>query len=314
MADAGAKNLTDMFKVKSKKKAPKSTNLNANPAGAAKADEKKDKSRKQDDQWADEDDVGVTELKVQALENFKEEETRDDDNSNVQAWNNIKKPAETGLNERKYPSLAKALHANPKAMLEERDNTVKISKNAFDALGDGDNGQPKRSGKVVAALVTKAKGERQDDAVMRVKNTIEQAKKQKKRAAREAGDSDISESSEDEEPAEEDEAPKKAPARKKAPAKKAAPTKDAEPDSEEEAEPPAADTTMEPDLAAARAKYADRKRLPVKDLPFSELQETQKKVAEKKTAAGGGKKKKNFAAFDEEDDSKSKLQELPEGW
>jgi hypothetical protein len=65
---------------------------------------------------------------------------------------------------------------------------------------------------------------------------------------------------------------------------------------------------IEPDPAAARAKYADRKRIPLKDLPRSEL-ETEK--AKKPAAAGKSKKNKSFASF-EEDDKKPLF--APEGW
>jgi len=60
------------------------------------------------------------------------------------------------------------------------------------------------------------------------------------------------------------------------------------------------------DLEAASAKYEKRRKLPSKDLPFSEMKEKENQQQARNT---GGKKKK-FANFDDDDD-KPKIQYLP---
>jgi len=59
---------------------------------------------------------------------------------------------------------------------------------------------------------------------------------------------------------------------------------------------------------AAKAKYEGRRKLPKKDLPFSEMKEKENRPEQAARNAGG--KKKKFANFDEDDD-KPKIQYLP---
>lgn len=60
------------------------------------------------------------------------------------------------------------------------------------------------------------------------------------------------------------------------------------------------------DLEAANAKFVKRRKLPSKNLPYSEMKE---KENQQQARNVGGKKKK-FANFDDDDD-KPKIQYLP---
>lgn len=102
---------------------------------------------------------------------------------------------------------------------------------------------------------------------------------------------------EDDEDEEAEEKEKEVKPKKVAKAKVAEASKSEEPEAEEQAE----DVKIVPDLAAAKAKYAHRKKLPVVELPREELEEEKenKPVQQPK----GGKKKK-FANIEEETDKK----------
>lgn len=284
--DCGKKlDLSDVFKSKSKKKAPKSSNLNANLDGVPKADDRKEKVKNKDAdaQWAEDEDVAVTELKVAQVVNMASEEKTEEDDTGAQAWAVNKKVESKDLNDRdkkRFPTLVTSMKVNPRAQVEDADVSLKTHKNKFDILNEDDDDVEVRGKGKTGPIVSKKQGERQTDAVKRItKESQKAAKERQRQKAREVGDD--SDSSEEDEEIEVEEQ-KTSISKKRTPAKVKSAMVSEDIAKVEEPDDVAADRQIEADLVAARAKYADRMRLPLKDLHFNELRAEPKAKKEAK--------------------------------
>jgi len=313
--------LGDFFKSKAKKKV-KASNLNKDTTTAKPEEKKANKKSTEDDAWEEEEIKASTIKGVESAGAIKkEEETKDDGDSAAPAWGPLKTNKEGGdkLNERKYPTLAKAVGSTAITMESgEAKINIGTSKNVFAALegeesGDEDGKKPKS---IKPAMVSKKKGEREKDAVTReVKKYVNE--KKKRDAKKDKEDDDDEDDEEEEEEAEEaeeaaaeeepkDEARKKKQVEKKDKAADEKKAKKAEPDEKEVEE----DLKIVLDTVASKAKYTGRKRLPMKEIPAEELEEEKENrpVAPPKTAG----KKKKFGAVEEEDEKK--LLVAPDDW
>jgi hypothetical protein len=114
--------LSDLFSKKSKKSKPKAVNLNSTAPGTSKEEPKKTKPKVGDDQWKEDDVVASTELKVQALANLDTADDKKDDGdaSSGVHWN-TKKQADSTLDGKKYPTLAKARQGKQAVMQDDRE-------------------------------------------------------------------------------------------------------------------------------------------------------------------------------------------------
>lgn len=306
MAEAAAPSLGDFFKAKSKKKV-KASNLNK--AEEKKVEAKTVKTSKEDDAWEEEQVVAAT-IKVEvAGKLMREEEKKDDEDTSAPAWGNISKTKENsaaGINERKYPTLAKSVGSSAINVDDGSDAKVNItvSKNVFAALeGDEDEDEGnKRPKEIKPAMVTKKKGEREKVALQREVDKYSAKKAvSKKKAKKEDGEDDDDEDDEDEEEASEEEeevVEEKAP-EKKEKVKKEKAEKPSEKD-EERDDDLAEDLKIQVDLVESKEKYKGRKKLAPKDLPREELQE-EKENKPQQQASG---KKKKFVPLEEETDKK----------
>jgi len=287
---AEAPSLGDFFAKKTKKKI-KGSNLNKATDTPAEEPKKATKSKGGDDEGWQEEEVVQQTMKVEAAGKLvrEEEKAEDQQDSAAPAWGHLKIKDNKDLNDRKFPSLAKSVQSSA-INLEDTSGKVNIStsKNMFANLENDDPDEdegPKRPKEIKPAMVTKKKGERAQDAIQR------EVGKYKEKKDTKAGDN------EDDEDEEAEEKEKEVKPKKVAKAKVAEASKSEEPEAEEQAE----DVKIVPDLAAAKAKYAHRKKLPVVELPREELEEEKenKPVQQPK----GGKKKK-FANIEEETDKK----------
>lgn len=320
MSEAQAPSLGDFFKSKAKKKV-KASNLNKDTPAAKPEEKKSNKKSAEDDAWEEDEVKGATIKGVESAGAIKkEEETKDDGDSAAPAWGPLKtnKEGSDKLNERKYPTLAKAVGSTAITMDSgEAKINIGTSKNVFAALegdesGDEDGKKPKS---IKPAMVSKKKGEREKDAVTReVKKFV--ADKKKRDAKKDKDDDEDEDDEEEEEEAEEaedaaeeeqkDEARKKKQVEKKDKVADEKKAKKASPDAKELEE----DLKIVLDTVASKAKYTGRKRLPMKEIPAEELEE--EKENRPVAAAKSGGKKKKFGAIDEEDDKK--LLVAPDGW
>eukprot|EP00931_Biecheleriopsis_adriatica_P101595 TRINITY_DN766_c0_g4_i1.p1 TRINITY_DN766_c0_g4~~TRINITY_DN766_c0_g4_i1.p1 ORF type:complete len:302 (-),score=137.76 TRINITY_DN766_c0_g4_i1:157-1062(-) len=297
MADAPS--LGDFF-AKKKTKKIKATNLNTATTGKEEP-KKEDKKKKAEEEegWQEEEVVQAT-MKVEAAGKLiREEEKVEEQDNSAPAWGNVKTKDNQSLNDKRFPTLAKSV-ASSAINLEDKSGQINIStsKNKFANLEDSDDEEegPKRPKEIKPALVSKKKGERATDAIQKEVGKYKDDKKKESKAA--AADDD-DEDEDDEEDAKEVKKEVK-------PKKKASKSKEvASSKGDEESAEAADDVKIEPDLTAAKAKYAHRRKMEKKPLPPEELEaEKENKPAQK--ASGGGKKKK-FANFEEEDTGK-KLQ------
>lgn len=315
--------LGDFFKNKTKKKI-KASNLNT-AATAAKPEEKKPKKTDKDEEgWEEEQVTASTITRIEVVGNLKrDDDKKEEEESTAPAWGSLKTSSTLQGDERKqkqFPSLAKSVQSSNINIDDGSDNRVNIktSKNAFAALEDDDGGDdagPKRPKVISAAKVHKAQGERETVALQREvdkyvdpkkdgkkdekkdKKDKKEDKKAAKRQVTEEEDEDDAEEAEEDEEAEDT----KSKGKKK--------KKDAKKDEEEKVdEEKEEDLQIAPDLEAAKAKYEGRRKLPKKDLPFSEMKEKENRPEQAARNTGG--KKKKFANFDEDDD-KPKIQYLP---
>lgn len=298
---AEAPSLGSFFKAKAKKKI-KATNLNTATTSVV-VDEKKKKDDKEDGAWEEEQVVATT-LKVEvAGKLMREEEKKDDEDTSAPAWGNISnQKKDNNINEKRFPSLAKAVgNNNTNVNIDDgSDSKVNIatSKNHFASLeaddSDEEGGNSKRPKEIKPAMVTKKKGESAKDALKREVDKYTKKPKKKDAQDDDDGEEDDEEADEAEEtaPAAEDEGRKaKAPVKKvKEEAKKPAATEEAVEE----------DLKIQPDLAASKDKYKGRKKLPPVDLPREELrEEKENKPNQQQTTS---KKKKMFV--EEETDKK----------
>lgn len=293
MADTPS--LGDFFAKKTKKKI-KATNLN-NTSTTGKPEEaaKKVKTKNaEEDGWQEEELVAAT-MKVEAAGKLtREEEKKEEEDARAPSWGNVKTKDTQGLNDKKFPTLAKSIQSS-NINLEDNSGKVNIatSKNVFSALDaeDEDEDGLKRPTKIQPAMVTKKKGEMQKDAIQREVGRYKKDEGKDDKKESKAGEEDEDEEDDGAE-AKEKEAKSKKKEDKKAKLVEASAT--AQQELEE-------DVKIQPDLAAAKAKYSGRKKLPKKDLPREELQE------EKENKPQAASKKKWANIEDEEDDKGKKL-------
>lgn len=295
MADGPS--LGDFF-AKKKKKNLKGSNLN-NDVAQPKAEEKKSKTAKdkEEEGWEDEQQVVAPTMMVQVAGVLtKEEDTKEQEQSSVAAWGNVKKE-KRDLNEKRFPSLAKAmLGQSSNINIDDGSNpniNIKTSKNVFAALDneeDEEDTSAKRPKEIKPAMVKKQRGELQSQAVQREVSKYSAPGKSTEKKRKD----------EDEEDEEEVEAPSRT--AKKKEKKERAKAQDAEEEKDdEEVEADAADLHIEVDEKASRAKYFGRQKLPTLLLSQRELQE--EKAPKAAPAQAKGKKKR----FVEEEEDRPKL-------
>lgn len=309
--------LGDLFKAKGKKKI-KSSNLNNKTTESKPEDKKKAKGKDEEDGWEEQEVVAST-MKVEAAGKLMREEEKAEEDTSAPAWGSLKNKASKqahaeALSDKKYPTLAKSIAVSTNINIDDGSDptiNIKTSKNAFSALendDDGDN-ELKRPKEIKPAMVKKKKGEFEKAAVKREVDKYTAAdKRKKKKEAKAENDDESEDESESEEESEDEEEKQKEyeAAKKKAAVKKVVKKVEEKEDKEDEEDDRADDVKTQPDLAACKAKYKHRRRLPVQDLSAEEMQEPKRasKVAAK--AAGGGKKKKGYV--DEEALYAKKLQ------
>eukprot|EP00441_Pelagodinium_beii_P041472 CAMPEP_0197648110 /NCGR_PEP_ID=MMETSP1338-20131121/27556_1 /TAXON_ID=43686 ORGANISM="Pelagodinium beii, Strain RCC1491" /NCGR_SAMPLE_ID=MMETSP1338 /ASSEMBLY_ACC=CAM_ASM_000754 /LENGTH=301 /DNA_ID=CAMNT_0043222049 /DNA_START=53 /DNA_END=958 /DNA_ORIENTATION=+ len=294
---AEAPSLGDFFAKKTKKKI-KGSNLNKATEPEKEEPKKATKGKSADDEGWQEEEVVQATMKVEAAGKLiREEEKQEEQDVAAPAWGNVKVKDNKDLNEKRFPSLAKSVQSSA-INLEDTSGKVNIStsKNMFANLeGDDDDDEdgPKRPKEIKPAMVTKKKGEREKDAIQREVGKY----KDKKGKAGEPDDDD------DEEEAQEED---KDTAKEVKPKKAEKKVKSAEPAKSEQQEEQAEDVKIEPDLAAAKAKYAHRKKLPKAELPEEELEEEKENKPSRAVQSSKGGKKKKFANM-EEDEFEKKL-------
>lgn len=283
MATPGS--LGDFFAKKGKSK--KTLGVNLNKVEAKPEEKKVQKVGKEEEGW-EEDEVVAPTMKVESVAKLsREEEKKEEEETAAPAWGNSKskKGAQAqDLNDKRFPTLAKALGSSNINLDDEPKVNIKTTKNAFAALEEDGGDGPKSKKTIQASLVTKQKGESQKEAVARELKKAKDDKKKKKKA----DDEDYEESAEEEE-----EVVKKEirPQVKKVKAKVEAKEEEEEDGGEEDDGP-----KIQPDLEASRQKYAHRRKLDKADLPRSELEEQKENRPVQQTSS----KKKKFAMEEEE--------------
>jgi len=305
MADAAAPSLGDFFKSKGKKKV-KASNLNK--AEEAKTEDKKKDASKEDEAWKEDEVIAAT-IKVAVVGKLIREEEKVEEVS-APTWNVSKKEpvSSTAVNEKRYPTLAKAVGSSSINIDDGSDAKVNIttSKNRFADLSDGDEEEAtsKRPKSIKPAHVTKKQGEREDVALKREVDKYKS--KPSKKKSKEANEEDDDEEDEEEEDEAEDgvdeataeaEAAKKKARDAKKEEKKA--KKVVQEDEAAEEEQLEEDLKIQVDLVESKDKYKGRKKLPPVDLPKSELEK--QKVTQQQNTSG---KKKRFV----EEETEKKLE------
>merc|ERR1712176_1421671 len=118
----------------------KGTNLNAGLTGN-KGDDKKAKTKDQEEEGWQEEQVVATTLKVEVAGNLKkEDDKKDNEGEQKAAWNSTRKQgiARDEKDEKRFPTLQGA-QSNIKIGAEEGKINIKTSKNKFDAFEDDDD-------------------------------------------------------------------------------------------------------------------------------------------------------------------------------
>eukprot|EP00930_Biecheleria_cincta_P001378 TRINITY_DN102519_c0_g1_i1.p1 TRINITY_DN102519_c0_g1~~TRINITY_DN102519_c0_g1_i1.p1 ORF type:complete len:301 (+),score=114.89 TRINITY_DN102519_c0_g1_i1:62-964(+) len=298
MAEAPG-SLGDFFAKKNKKKIK---GVNLNNATADKKDEDKKPEKKKDNKdeegWQEEEVVQAT-MKVGAAGNLvREEEKNEEEETSAPAWGKLKVQSNAGLNEKRFPTLAKSV-----AAIDMEDNSQKInistSKNMFANLEDDDDDEeegPKRPKEIKPAMITKKKGEKHQDAVER------EVGKYKPEKASKGKTQQKDEDEEEQHIVEKTEKEIKTKKKKEVKAQESSEQKEKADDGEVKDH----DVMIQADLVAAKAKYAKRRRLLRKELPASEMEEEKEN---RPVPQNAGKSKKKWAVTEEEDTEK-KLQYL----
>lgn len=207
----------------------------------------------------------------------------------------------------KYPTLAKSVGVSSNINIDDGSDAkvnIKTSKNLFAALNDDaeedEEGAVRRPKEIRPSAVQKVKGERESVALQREvdkyvepkrdgKKDKKDDKKEKKDFAEDSGDDSADEAKK-----------KKAKDAKKQSKKEEEDKENKKSPEEEEEEGEQEDVKIEADYEAARKKYEGRKKLPAKDIPFSEMKDKPAQQPQQSSK----KKKKGF--IDEEDDDSSK--------
>lgn len=297
---APAGSLGDFFakKGKNKKAGFKASNLNVQET---KTEEKKTKETKgkEEEGWEEELVVAPT-MKVETVGKLtRDEDKKEEEDSVAPAWGTAKsKGADQQLNDKRFPTLAKATRSSNINLDDEPKVNIKTTKNAFAALEDEDdeNEKAKRPKTLKPAMIQKKKGESEKVALQRELKQYEKDKKKAKKAEEE-DEEDDEESEEDEEEEEEvvERKAKSAPKKKEKKVLEAAPAKPAE-EEQEQLFP-----KIDADLTASKKKYEGRRKPEKQDIPREEL-EAEK---ENKPKQQPSSKKKKMPIFEE--DEKPKL-------
>jgi len=312
---AEAPSLGDFFKSKAKKKV-KATNLNKE---TVTEQTKKKATSKEDDAWEEEQVLAPT-MSTQVVGKLvREEEKKDEEDNAAPAWGELKKQSskETGdrINEKRYPTLAKANASSSINIDDGSDNKVSMGqggKNHFALLEGNENdsddeGGVKRPKEIKPAMVSKKQGEFAKVALQREVDKYAVKKETKKKKAKKEGEEE--EESEEEEEEVEEPAPEEERKPKKEKEKKEEKKDDRKakkPVAENEGPCDVAeDLKIQVDLAASKQKYQGRKKMPPADIPTEELLE-KKKTETKKVQESTGKKKKVF-----EEETEKKLAYAP---
>jgi len=251
--------LGDFFAKKGKNK--KVVGVNLNKVGEAKTEEKKVAKVGKDEEGWEEDEVVAPTMKVESAKLItREEDKKEEEEAAAPAWGTTKasKGAQAQeINEKKFPTLAKAVGSSNINLDVEAKIHIKTTKNVFAALEEDDATKLRKE--IRPSLVTKKKGETQKDALAREMKAHKDEKKKKRR------DDDESSEEEEVEVAEEVKQEKRVEKKKE---KKVVEAPKAEVEEEEDDGEP----KIQADLEASRRKYEHRRKLEKADLPRSELQ------------------------------------------
>jgi len=272
--------------AKKKKKNVKGTNLNHEPVAANAEVKKKVVKGKDEDEWEDEAEMAAPIMKVQVAGSLVKEEDQKEEQSAGAAWRKMKQPEKRDINDRKFPTLAKAVKSS-NINIDDGSNAninIKTNANVFAALEDDEvdsDDVPVRPKEIKPNMIKKQKGEMQSMAIQREVKKYSSKEEQKQ-------------AEEDEEEEEEREAARQS--RKKEKVKKVQEVVQEDEEPEEVAE----DVKIEADEKASRAKYVGRAKLPTLLLSKKELAEAKPLRAQPKPA---GKKKR----YVEEEQEKPKL-------
>merc|ERR1711972_275494 len=307
------------------KKKIKASNLNKDTTTAQPEEKKSNKKSTEDDAWEEEEVKASTIKGVESAGTLKKEaEIKDAEDTAAPAWGPLKTSKElsnTGINEKKYPTLQKAVGSSSININDEPKVNIATSKNVFAALETGEDDDEeqsiKRPNQINAIMVSKKKGEREKEAVDReVKKYTGSAKESKKDAKKKAKhneDEDDEDEDDDEEeegeepevPAADGEARKKKHPEKKDTEKKAKKEVIEETNAEVEE-----DLKIVFDTVASKAKYEGRKKLPPKEIPSEELEEERENKPKAQAKVTSGKKKKFMA----EEEQEKKIMYMPDDW
>lgn len=273
--------LGDFFAKKGKTK--KTLGVNLNKVEAKTEEKKVTKVVKEEEGW-EEDEVVAPTMKVESVAKLsREEEKKEEEETSAPAWGNkTKKQAESAVvNDKRFPTLAKALGSTNINLDDEPKVNIKTTKNAFAALEADEDGSTKPRKEIRPSLVNKQKGETQKDALAR---ELKKAKDEKKKKKKEDDETE-SESEEEEVQVEEKKKPEKKKEKKVIEAPKVVAKEEKEDDGPK----------IEPDLEASRKKYEGRRKLPKPDLPRSEIEEQKENRPQQVSS-----KKKKFMVEEEE--------------
>lgn len=332
MGDAPVPNLDDFFNKK-KKKQLKGLNLN-NASTSAKTEDKKSKLKSQEEEeWQEEQVVAAT-IQVAAPGRFiRDEDSKPDEDEPRRAWGNAKgkSDASSAVKDlKKNPTPAMSVQSSTNINIDDGSNptvNIKTSKNVFSALedhqDDDEEAANRRPKEIVPARVQKQKGEREKVAIQREVDKFggkkdddkkDEGKKKKEGGARKKKEREVAEEGSGDEDEDEDgaeaEAAEDGAEEPKKPKKKAKEPEKADPEPNDEE-----DQSIKPDLVASRAKYQDRKRLPLKELPKEEYQD---RVVKKQPVAPKSSKKKgpiedfDIKSLDAKPGKNRTLQEMPD--
>merc|ERR1711972_190869 len=310
------------------KKKIKASNLNKDTTTAKPEETKANKKSTEDDAWEEEEVKASTIKGVESAGTLKKEaEIKDAEDTAAPAWGPLKTSKElsnTGINEKKYPTLQKAVGSSSININDEPKVNIATSKNVFAALETGEDDDEeqstKRPNQINAIMVSKKKGEREKEAVEReVKKYTGSAKESKKDANKKATHNEDEDEEEDDDDEEEEGEDPDGPAavgevkKKKQPEKKDTGKDEKKAKKEvleERNEEIEEDLQIVFDTEASKAKYKGRKKLSPKEIPPEELEEEKENRPKAQAKVTSGKKKKFMA----EEEQEKKIMYMPDDW
>merc|ERR1740121_1862699 len=149
---------------------------------------------------------------------LREDEKKEEDDSSAPAWRTTRAPAPAAdLNEKKYPTLAKAVGQSSNINIDDGSQptiNIKTTKNVFASLAneeDDEDAGPRRPKEIKPAMVQKRQGEKEAAAIQREvdkyggapKKGGDEGKKEKSKKKKEDSDEEDEESEEEDEEAKE---------------------------------------------------------------------------------------------------------------